>query len=135
MGMFLLLEPYAAGAALCELHADLRAPADEEEDADLEPELANVVAWMGAVATRTKSLLLAAVEALPALSAAGAKQLAADVGYLSNIFAAGLSLPHAELTELEGLLTCDLAGLPAIAESAVALRPAFAAAVVTKRQS
>ena len=104
MGMFLLLEPYAAGAALCELHADLRAPADEEEDADLEPERANVVAWMGAVATRTKSLLLAAVEALPALSAAGAKQLAADVGYLSNIFAAGLSLPHAELTELEGLL-------------------------------
>ena len=75
------------------------------------------------------SLLLAAVEALPALSAAGAKQLAADVGYLSNIFAAGLSLPHAELTELEGLLTCDLAGLPATAESAVALRPAFAAAV------
>jgi len=53
-----------------------------------------VLVWMKAVAHRTTLLLLAAVSSIPALSPLGAKQLAADVSYLANIFAAGLSLPQ-----------------------------------------
>jgi hypothetical protein len=140
LGLYLLLEPYASGPALTNLHPELRtgAPASEGQaaaaDLELEPERRHVILWMKAIAQRTTVLLLDAVSGIPALSPLGAKQLAADVAYLSNIFSVGLSLPqHGALTELEALLTCDMSVVTATAKQVAALPRELAMAVAAKR--
>ena len=52
------------------------------------------MAWLLAVAHTTTSKLEEAISGIGSLSPAGSKQLAADVGYLSNILSAGLGLPQ-----------------------------------------
>lgn len=144
LGMYLLLEPYASGPALTDLHAELRTGGAVSEEAgpaaaaaaelEPEPERRHVMLWMEAIAQRTILLLLEAVATIPALSPLGAKQLAADVSYLSNIFSVGLSLPqHGALAELENLLACDLNVVSSAAKQVVILPRKLAMAVATKR--
>ena len=75
------------------------------------------------------------VREIPAFSPLGAKQLAADVGYLGNVLCAGLGLPPSDdLAELERLLTCAPAELPAaVRADASRLPDGFAAAIAAKR--
>lgn len=153
LGLYLVLEPFAEGAALQQLHPDLRPDASalgitsgtssigadstmptSAGNLELEPEREHVVVWMEAVAHQTAALLLQKISTLPALSQWGAKQLAADVSYLGNIFFAGLSLPRQQaFAELESLLVCELDVLRAAAAQVTTLPPSIAEVVVAKR--
>ena len=117
-----LLMPFGSSNVLSDIQAELcpaakSARALAEEDS-VEPDAASspanaAIGWIHCVAEATASLLVEAVSAIPALSPLGAKQLAADAGYLDNILSAGLALrPHPQLAELQHLLTCDVARMP-----------------------
>jgi hypothetical protein len=130
------LEPFAEPPTLSNLSGELRggggeggAAGPERGGADGGP-----LAWLAALGHRTVELLLVEVDRISALSSLGAKQLAADTGYVDNILASGLGLPRdARLNELAGLLTATHAELPAAVGAVKALSPALARSITSKR--
>ncbi len=73
--------------------------------------------WLAAVVEGTLAAFVGQVVQIPALSAAGAAQLATDVGYLANVIAALGPTPDGILGELEGMLLMPAADLMAAAAS------------------
>ena len=92
----------------------------------------DALAWLGAIGHRTVDLLLAAVGRIAALSALGAKQLAADAAYVDNILQS-LSVQEPRLAELGRLLTASAEELPAAVAAATVLPADLVAAIAAKR--
>ncbi len=139
-----LLMPFTAGGALSHIHTELcpaataarelaARPGGTEADADAGADAA--ISWLHCVADVTARLLLESVRFGPAFSPLGAKQLAADVAYLANVFgSAGLALPpNAALDELHRLLTCGASELATAVRATTALPRDLATAVASKR--
>ena len=132
-----LLEPFTASDALTRLHHSLRVGAGDGDDDDDDDDDAGggAIEWLRAIGATIVGRLIELVREIPAFSPLGAKQLAADVGYLGNVLCAGLGLPPSDdLAELERLLTCAPAELPAaVRADASRLPDGFAAAIAAKR--
>ena len=133
-----LLEPFTASDALTRLHHSRRVGAgdDDDDDGDDDDDAGGgAIEWLRAIGATIVGRLIELVREIPAFSPLGAKQLAADVGYLGNVLCAGLGLPPSDdLAELERLLTCAPAELPAaVRADASRLPDGFAAAIAAKR--
>ena len=137
------LEPHAAAGSdtLTLLHPSLRPPDGNAAGggAAASPSSSpaaeeGAIGWLHAVAHVTVSRLFDAVGKIAAFSPLGAKQLAADVSYLSNILSGGLGLPPlAPLAQLELLLTCPPAEIADAVRKSDALPASLAIAVAGKR--
>eukprot|EP00741_Cyanophora_paradoxa_P025709 tig00000388_g24810.t1 len=92
------LEPFAAAAAAGGAgHASLplfedfpspAAPAPEGEEEDEEAAGAFAAGWIAAVAKGTAQMYVEQILQIPNLGATGSRQLATDIGYLSNVMSA-----------------------------------------------
>ncbi|KAL1500394.1 hypothetical protein AB1Y20_013051 [Prymnesium parvum] len=132
LGLPQRLEPFVAGASLTLLSPRLRGGGGAAEGAD---EADGATEWLLAIGEATACLLLRQVERIGTLTPLGARQLAADASYLSNILSAGLGLPpSAPLAELEALLTAPPSELAAVLEGVQTLPARVARAIVSKRQ-
>lgn len=140
LGLPQQLEPFTTGRTLTQLSqklkpqtGDVPLPPLDAEDAQT-AEADAPMEWLRSISHATTELLLREASLLEELSLLGAKQLAADAGYLSNILSGGLGLPpNAVLAELEVLLTAPPERLDCCVQQSCSIPRSLALALAAKR--